>query len=83
MKLPNLTSPLPRHFTTARQDDKPPVAEVTMLGVPLNIPKFLKENGHLLQPPINNYCVYDEHVTVMVIKPRFVKARRSKRENAR
>lgn len=26
----------------------------------------LEENSHLLQPPINNYCVYNEGFTVMV-----------------
>lgn len=37
-----------------------------MLGVPLNIPEFIKNEGHRLQPPINNYCVYNDDVTVMV-----------------
>lgn len=37
-----------------------------MLDTEFNDLARLEDNSHLLKPPINNYCVYNENVTVMV-----------------
>jgi 3-hydroxyanthranilate 3,4-dioxygenase len=38
------------------------------LPPPLNLPLWLSENGHVLQPPVNNFCLYrGKDYIVMVV----------------
>ncbi|ESW96415.1 hypothetical protein KL918_000367 [Ogataea parapolymorpha] len=38
-----------------------------MLPQPINITKWIAENEHLLQPPVNNYCLHRGGFTVMIV----------------
>ncbi|KAH3668994.1 hypothetical protein OGAPHI_002749 [Ogataea philodendri] len=38
-----------------------------MLPQPIDIHKWIAENQHLLQPPVNNYCLHRGGFTVMIV----------------
>lgn len=38
-----------------------------MLPPPINIQKWIQENSHLLQPPVNNFCIHRGGATVMLV----------------
>ncbi|RLV95435.1 3-hydroxyanthranilate 34-dioxygenase [Spathaspora sp. JA1] len=37
------------------------------LGQPINITKWIEENGDLLKPPVNNYCLHRGGFTIMIV----------------
>ncbi|KAK7522643.1 3-hydroxyanthranilate 3,4-dioxygenase [Phyllosticta citriasiana] len=51
--------------TGARKQE--PQRQAEALSNPINLPKWLEANSHLLKPPVNNYCVWNSSATVMIV----------------
>ncbi|EMD94465.1 hypothetical protein COCC4DRAFT_53245 [Bipolaris maydis ATCC 48331] len=66
--IPIISQSIPRIQRSTPSTPRPiSTTTSTPIGPPLNIPKWVSENAHMLKPPINNYCVYNDSVTVMIV----------------
>ncbi|KAK8155594.1 3-hydroxyanthranilate 3,4-dioxygenase [Phyllosticta citribraziliensis] len=54
-------------FSSNGAQNQEPQRQAEALSSPVNLPKWLKANSHLLQPPVNNYCVWNGSATVMIV----------------